>query len=72
MESVPGPRGERNFYPVSGYALPTIDIVKVKTSANTIFKTVLSQGKGLKFDAEQFKEIHEGSVSGWLNPYLCI
>jgi branched-chain amino acid transport system substrate-binding protein len=72
MESVPGPRGERNFYPASGYALPTIDIVKVTTSATNIFKTVLSQGKGLMFNAEQFKEIHEGSVSGWLNPYLCI
>jgi branched-chain amino acid transport system substrate-binding protein len=71
-ESVLGPRGERNFYPASGFALPTIDIVNVKTSANNIYKTVISQGKGLKFDAEQFKAIHEGCISGWLNPYLCI
>lgn len=71
-EAISGPRGERNFYPASGYALPTTDIVNVKTSANNIYKTILSQGKGLKFDAEQFKAIHEGSVSGWLNPYLCI
>jgi len=71
-ESVLGPRGERNFYPASGFALPTIDIVSVKTSLNNIYKTVISQGKGFRFDAEQFKEIHEGNVSGWLNPYLCI
>jgi branched-chain amino acid transport system substrate-binding protein len=72
QESVIGPRGERNFYPASGYALPVTDIVSIKTSANNIFKTVVSQGKGLRFDAEEFKDIHEGSVSGWLNPYLCI
>jgi branched-chain amino acid transport system substrate-binding protein len=71
-ESIIGPRGERNFYPASGFSLPVIDIVNVKTSINKIYKTVISQGKGLKFDAEQFKEIHEGSMSGWLNPYLCI
>jgi len=71
-ESVTGPRGDRNFYPASGFSLPTTDIVSVKTSTNNIYKTVVSQGKGLRFDAEQFKAIHEGSVSGWLNPYLCI
>jgi branched-chain amino acid transport system substrate-binding protein len=71
-ESIIGPRGERNFYPASGFSLPVIDIISVKTSINKIYKTVISQGKGLKFDAEQFKEIHVGSVSGWLNPYLCI
>jgi branched-chain amino acid transport system substrate-binding protein len=71
-ESIVGPRGERNFYPASGFSLPVIDILNVKTSSAKIYKTVISQGKGLKFDAEQFKEIHIESVSGWLNPYLCI
>lgn len=71
-ESVQGPRGERNFYPSSGFSLPVTDIVSIKTSANNIYKTVLSQGNGLRFDAREFKEIHEGSISGWLNPYLCI
>ena len=71
-ESVQGPRGERNFYPSSGFALPVIDIMRIKTSTNNIFKTVLNQGKGLRFDAEEFKVIHEKSVSGWLNPYLCM
>jgi len=71
-ESVMGPRGERNFYPLSGFSLPTIDIVKFKTSIQQIYKTVISQGNGLKFDSPDFKEIHEECISGWQNPYLCI
>jgi branched-chain amino acid transport system substrate-binding protein len=71
-ESVVGPRGERNFYPSSGFSLPVIDILSIKTTANKIFKTVISQGNGLKFDAENFREIHDGCVSGWQNPYMCI
>jgi len=71
-ESVLGPRGERNFYPSSGFSLPVIDILNVKTTVNKIFKTVISQGNGLKFDAENFRMIHEESVSGWQNPYMCI
>jgi branched-chain amino acid transport system substrate-binding protein len=71
-ESITGPRGERNFYPASGFSLPVTDIISVKTSINKIYKTVISQGKGLKFDSAEFKEIHEGNVSGWQNPYLCM
>lgn len=71
-ESVQGPRGDRNFYPASGFSLPTIDILSVKTSANKIFKTVINQGNGLRFDAENFKSIQEGCISGWQNPYMCI
>jgi branched-chain amino acid transport system substrate-binding protein len=71
-ESIIGPRGERNFYPASGFSLPVTDIISVKTSLKKIYKTVISQGKGLKFDSSEFKDIHEGSVSGWQNPYLCI
>ncbi len=71
-ESVMGPRGDRNFYPLSGFSLPTIDIVNVKTTTNKIYKTIIDQGKGLKFDAENFKQIHQECVSGWQNPYMCI
>jgi branched-chain amino acid transport system substrate-binding protein len=71
-EYVMGPRGERNFYPQSGFSLPVTDIISVKTSLNKIFKTVIGQGKGLRFDSAEFKEIHEGTISGWQNPYLCI
>jgi len=71
-ESVNGPRGERNFYPLSGFSLPVIDIIRIKTSLKKSYKTIISQGNGLKFDSADFKEIHEESVSGWQNPYLCI
>jgi branched-chain amino acid transport system substrate-binding protein len=71
-ESVVGPRGERNFYPLSGFSLPVIDIIRIKTSLNKIYKTVISQGSGLKFDSPNFKEIHEECTSGWQNPYLCV
>ena len=71
-ESITGPRGERNFYPLSGCSLPVIDIVRVKTSLNKVYKTVVSQQNGLRFDSPDFKEINEQSVSGWQNPYLCI
>ncbi|MGB8415154.1 ABC transporter substrate-binding protein [Paraburkholderia sp.] len=71
-ESVVGPRGERNFYPLSGFSLPVIDVLSIKTSSKKIYKTVISQGSGLKFDSPDFREIHEESVSGWQNPYLCI
>ncbi|HVW95541.1 MAG TPA: ABC transporter substrate-binding protein [Mucilaginibacter sp.] len=71
-ESLLGPRGERNFYPLSGFALPVTDIVKIKTSSDKIIKTVVEQGTGLKFDSPNFKAIHEGCASGWQNPYMCI
>jgi len=71
-ESVNGPRGERNFYPLSGFSLPVIDIVSIKTSQQKIYKTIVSQGNGLKFDSPDFKHIHEECMSGWQNPYLCI
>jgi branched-chain amino acid transport system substrate-binding protein len=71
-ESLQGPRGERNYYPLSGFSLPVIDIIKINTTAHKIYKTIVSQGKGLKFDSAGFREIHEGNVSGWQNPYFCI
>ncbi|SHN37850.1 ABC transporter substrate-binding protein [Mucilaginibacter sp. OK098] len=71
-ESIRGPRGERNFYPQSGFSLPITDVVRIKTTTNKIYKTVVSQGNGLKFDSANFKAIHEGCLSGWQNPYMCI
>lgn len=71
-EYIMGPRGERNFYPQSGFSLPVTDVISVKTSSDKIFKTVIAQGKGLKFDSAEFQEIHENAISGWQNPYLCV
>jgi branched-chain amino acid transport system substrate-binding protein len=71
-EVVQGPRGEKNFYPLSGFALPTSNIIKINTTNNQIHKIILDQGKGMRFDAKEFEVIHEGAVSGWQNPFLCI
>lgn len=71
-ECIRGPRGERNFYPESGFALPEIDIVKIRATNLKIHKTILDRGKGMLFSAPVFKEIHEECITGWQNPYLCV
>lgn len=71
-EVIQGPRGEKNFYPLSGFALPSSNIIKINTSNNQIHKIILDQGKGMRFDAKELEVIHEGTVSGWQNPFLCI
>lgn len=67
-----GPRGERNFYPASGFVLPETNIVKIKTEHGQIHRVIVDRGKGLRHDAPEFKEIHQGCVTGWQNPFLCI
>jgi branched-chain amino acid transport system substrate-binding protein len=67
-----GPRGEKNFYPSSGFALPVSNIIKITTTGNKIHKIILDQGKGMRYDAKEFELIHNESVSGWQNPFLCI
>lgn len=71
-KSIKGPRGLVNFYPKSGFDLPSIDIEKVRFDKNKITKMVVSQGVGLKYDHAVFEEIHRESVSGWQNPYFCV
>ncbi|SFD61464.1 amino acid/amide ABC transporter substrate-binding protein, HAAT family [Chitinophaga sp. CF118] len=67
-----GPRGEKNFYPSSGFALPVSNIIKITTTGNKIHKIILDQGRGMRYDAKEFELIHNESVSGWQNPFLCI
>lgn len=69
---IQGPKGEKNFYPLSGFALPDSNILKITTSGNKIHKLILDQGKGMRFDARELEIIHNESVSGWQNPFLCI
>ncbi|GEP96977.1 ABC transporter substrate-binding protein [Chitinophaga cymbidii] len=69
---ISGPCGEKNFYPASGFALPAPNIIKITTTNNQIHKIILDQGQGMRFDAKELEEIHNGSVSGWQNPFLCI
>jgi branched-chain amino acid transport system substrate-binding protein len=67
-----GPRGEKNFYPASGLALPETDIVRIKTGGNRIHRMIVDRGHGLRHDAPEFEEIHRECVTGWQNPFLCI
>lgn len=67
-----GPRGEKNFYPASGYALPPTNIIKISITGQKINKIILDQGKGMRYDAAAFEVIHNNSVSGWQNPFLCV
>jgi branched-chain amino acid transport system substrate-binding protein len=71
-ETIKSPRGERNFYINSDYAIPTIDIEKIETNNNSINKIVVAQGKALKFNHNIYDEIHQENVTGWQNPYLCV
>lgn len=65
-------RGEKNFYPSSGFALPAVNILKITTSANKIYKIILDQRMGMRFDAKELEATHQESVSIWQNPLSCI
>lgn len=69
---IDGPRGQKNFYPASGFALPTANILKISTTGNKINKLILDQGAGMRYDAKEFEMIHNESMTGWQNPFLCI
>jgi branched-chain amino acid transport system substrate-binding protein len=69
---IDGPRGEKNFFPLSGFALPSSHIIKITTTGNKIHKIILDQGKGMRFDAKELEVIHNENVTGWQNPFLCI
>lgn len=71
-KSIRGPRGSVNFYPKSGFDLPSIAIEKLRIQNNKATRMIVSRGKGLKYDSHIFEEIHQGSVSGWQNPYFCV
>lgn len=67
-----GPRGEKGFYPASGLGLPEVSILRIKISGNKINKLIVDQQKGIMFNHNELEEIHTTSVSGWLNPFLCV
>jgi branched-chain amino acid transport system substrate-binding protein len=69
---IDGPRGQKNFYPASGFALPSANILKISTTGNKINKIILDQGSGMRYDAKEFEAIHNESMTGWQNPFLCI
>ena len=66
-------RGMRSFYHGSADSVPVIDIEKIEfKNLHTVNKMVISQGKALQFNHRVFDEIQRETVSGWLNPYLCV
>lgn len=69
---IQGPSGEKNFYPASGFALPVSNIIKIRTTGESIQKIIVDQGKGMSFHAPAFAQVSEQNVSGWQNPFLCI
>lgn len=69
-ETIEGPRGARNFYPKSGFALPRVDLLKV-TLGNGYRRTVVRQEAGMPYDASTFHQLQTDTPSGWRNPYLC-
>ncbi|WP_160717085.1 ABC transporter substrate-binding protein [Chitinophaga solisilvae] len=69
---IDGPRGQKSFYPAAGVALPASNILKISTTGNKINKLILDQGAGMRHDAKEFATIHQESVTGWHNPFLCI
>lgn len=70
--TIRGPRGEKGFHPSSGLGLPVSNIVKLNTTTQKINKIILDQGEGIRHDDASLQIIHKDSVSGWMNPFLCI
>jgi branched-chain amino acid transport system substrate-binding protein len=72
QEIIYGPRGPVNFWPQSGFALPTIDIEKINMGRSGNSSVIVSRGKGLLFNSPSFSEILQETKTGWQNPYLCV
>ncbi|ATL48363.1 hypothetical protein COR50_15000 [Chitinophaga caeni] len=71
-EVIQSPRGTRSFSLESGNGLPSTQIIKVNVEFNKTQRIIVEQGKGKIFADKDFESIHEYSVSGWQNPFLCI
>lgn len=71
-EHLEGPSGQVNFCPESEYNIPKVSIAKINTSQNSQKKLILDEVNGMFYNAEIFNELHEHSVSGWQNPFLCV
>ncbi|SMO60178.1 ABC transporter substrate-binding protein [Gracilimonas mengyeensis] len=71
-EHIKGPRGERNFYPDSGFVLPEVNISKVKVGRAKVDKQVIGQGKRLAYNNLIFDDIRKSIPSGWQNPLFCV
>lgn len=66
------PRGERNFYQNSSYALPEIFIEKVTIDKGTFHHWILEKGARKPYTEDIYRSIKEENVSGFINPYMCV
>jgi branched-chain amino acid transport system substrate-binding protein len=69
---IEGPRGPRNFWIDNKDENPVIEIEKIALQPLNITKMVVGQGQAMRYNHAVFEEIHDGCVSGWRNPYLCV
>ncbi len=69
---IDGPRGKRNFWIDNKIEQPVVEIEKIALQPLNTTKLVVEQGEAMKYNHAVFEEIHNGCVSGWRNPYLCI
>jgi len=70
--TVTGPRGVRNFYLGAKLNMPEIEIEKITFQSLNPLKIIIEQGKAMPYNDSVFNDIHNLSVSGWENPYLCV
>lgn len=70
--SIMGPRGRRNFDPMSIQAMPQVDIQLINMERNNTHKIIIDQVQNCLFSLDRISALHQQSVSGWYNPYFCI
>lgn len=71
-EHITGPRGERDFYPDSGFTLPEVNITSMNSSSGSINKNIIAKGKRLAYNHQIFDDIRKAVPSGWFNPLFCV
>jgi branched-chain amino acid transport system substrate-binding protein len=70
--NLPGPRGLVNFWPQSGFILPSIAIEKITFDHKRKTSVAVGGGQGTLYNSSAFTSIHEECQTGWQNPYLCV
>jgi branched-chain amino acid transport system substrate-binding protein len=71
-ETITGPRGLVNFWPQSGFVVPSVAIEKITLSSKGKTTVVIAGINGTLYNSPAFDSIHEESKTGWQNPYLCV
>jgi branched-chain amino acid transport system substrate-binding protein len=72
QETLSGPRGLVNFWPQSGFVVPSIAVEKTMFDNKRKTTVAVGGGSGMLYNSPSFECIHEECKTGWQNPYLCI